>query len=93
MVDVNTIDNYCKTNEIEFIDILKIDTQGYEENVLLGATNMIKNKKIKFIELEIIFFDIYNETLSRQYRKIIGKNYRILRMIIKIIYFQISFIN
>ena len=78
LVDVNTIDNYCKTNKIEFIDILKIDTQGYEENVLLGATNMIKNKKIKFIELEIIFSDIYNETLSiGNIENIIGKNYRI----------------
>ena len=34
MVDIDTIDNYCQSNEIGKIDILKIDTQGYEDKVL-----------------------------------------------------------
>ena len=78
MVDIDTIDNYCQSNEIGKIDILKIDTQGYEDKVLLGATNMINNKRIKFIEFEIIFSDIYSKTLSiGLIENIIGKNFRL----------------
>lgn len=78
MVDIDTIDNFCQSNEIGKIDILKIDTQGYEDKVLLGASNMINNKRIKFIEFEIIFSDIYSKTLSiGLIENIIGKNFRL----------------
>ena len=78
MVEIDTVDNYCQSNEIGKIDILKIDTQGYEDKVLLGASNMINNKRIKFIEFEIIFSDIYSKTLSiGLIENIIGKNYRL----------------
>ena len=77
-VQIDTIDNYSNTNKISTIDILKIDTQGYEEKVLLGALNLVKNKKIKIIEFEIIFSDIYNETLSiGKIENILGDNYRL----------------
>ena len=49
------------------IDILKIDTQGYEDEVLSGATHLIKNKKIKFIEVEIMFDEVYTKTMSFRY--------------------------
>ena len=32
-----TLDKFCKDNSISFIDILKIDTEGFEANVLRGA--------------------------------------------------------
>ncbi len=41
-----------KLNNIKKIDILKIDTQGSELDILLGANKAFKNKIIKFIELE-----------------------------------------
>ena len=34
---VITLDNYVKNNRIDKIDILKIDTQGYEDQVLEGG--------------------------------------------------------
>ena len=33
-VNTDTIDNYCKDNDIDCIDILKIDTEGSEIEVL-----------------------------------------------------------
>lgn len=49
-----------KKNDINFIDILKIDVQGFESEVLEGAINTLKNK-VKIIELEIIFIDYYEK--------------------------------
>ena len=63
-VRINTIDNYLKSQNIEFIDIVKIDTQGYEPKVLEGALNSLKSKKIKTILTEIIISDIYKSNVS-----------------------------
>jgi FkbM family methyltransferase len=59
-VQVRTLDEYVEKNDINFIDILKIDVQGYESEVLQGAINTLKNK-VKIIELEIIFIDYYEK--------------------------------
>ena len=62
--DCKTLDEYCSKNKIEEINLLKIDTQGYEDKVLSGASNLIKNKKIEFIELEIMLDNVYEKTMS-----------------------------
>jgi len=48
-----------KFHNIKNIDILKIDTQGYELNILRGATKTLKSKIVKFIEIEITLENIY----------------------------------
>ena len=53
-VKTDTIDDFCEKNEIDKIDLLKIDTEGHEEFVLKGAELMIKNKKIDVIYTEIL---------------------------------------
>jgi FkbM family methyltransferase len=50
--DINTVDQYCKDNGIQEIDFLKIDTEGYDYRVLLGAKEIIDNKKVKYIQFE-----------------------------------------
>ena len=57
---IETIDDYCNLNNIHHIDILKIDTQGYEDKVIEGAVNMINKGKIDLIKIEIIFSSVYN---------------------------------
>ncbi len=42
-----TLDHYCETNQIEFIDLLKIDVEGAEYQVMLGAKSLFKNKRVK----------------------------------------------
>ena len=59
-----TLDSYCKSKNINKVDILKIDVQGYEDKVLEGAKNLLEASKIKLIELELIFSEIYENTLS-----------------------------
>ena len=59
--EIKTIDNYCEENQINKINLLKIDTQGYEENIIIGATKMIKKNSIDVIILELIFSSIYEK--------------------------------
>lgn len=61
IVEIDTLDNYVEKKEIHKIDLLKIDTQGYERNVLLGSIKTIKLKKIKYIEVEFIVNDSYSK--------------------------------
>lgn len=63
-VDVTVVTgfDFCEKNEINKIDFLKIDTQGFEENVLLGFGEKLKN--VGVITVEISFFDFYEKKSS-----------------------------
>ena len=62
-ISIDTLDNYVKKNNVEYIDILKIDVQGYEDKVLLGSIKSLSNK-IFLIEVEIIFINYYEKKKS-----------------------------
>jgi FkbM family methyltransferase len=49
---VETGDHYCKRNDIQEIDILKIDVEGAEHLVLGGFSEMLENGLIKLIQFE-----------------------------------------
>jgi len=49
---VSTVDRFCQENSIARIDIMKIDVEGFELEVLLGAQGMLVNGKISVIQLE-----------------------------------------
>lgn len=59
-----TLDDYASENNITNIDILKIDTQGFEDKVLIGAKKLLKENRIKLIQLELIFSEIYESPLQ-----------------------------
>lgn len=54
-ISLDTINNFCFSNNINQIDILKIDTEGYEMSVLSGASELIDSCSIKAIYLECDF--------------------------------------
>ncbi len=51
-VMTTTVDLFCERNGIEQIDILKIDTEGFELSVLEGSSSMLSNGNIRFVYLE-----------------------------------------
>ena len=51
------LDNYCKENSIDSIDILKLDVQGYELEILKGAKNCLAFTHIVLTEVSLI--DVY----------------------------------
>lgn len=54
-ITIDTIDLYCAANNISKIDLLKIDTEGFELHVLKGAKQMMQQGKISFIYCETGF--------------------------------------
>jgi FkbM family methyltransferase len=58
-VEVRTLDEFCATNNIQFIDILKLDIQGSELDALKGATELFRQKKIRYVCLEAPFVLLY----------------------------------
>ena len=63
-VKIRTLDNYVKENNIQKIDLLKIDTQGYEDKVLEGSIETIKNNKVSIVLTEIMFDNVYDKYFS-----------------------------
>ncbi len=60
-VKLETLENYIVDNEYKTIDFLKIDTEGYEYEILLGL-----NKKLKDIKL-IMFEHHYDNMIKKNY--------------------------
>ena len=64
LVQQEIIDSQFKKFQCKSIDLLKIDVEGYELNVLQGAVECLKNKKIQFIYLETGLDDRFNSLQS-----------------------------
>jgi FkbM family methyltransferase len=47
-----TLDTFCSEKSIESIDLLKIDTEGFDLVVLEGCCSMLQRRAIKFIFVE-----------------------------------------
>ena len=58
---------------IKNIDLLKIDTEGHEFEVLLGAKNLLKND-IKYILIEIHLSKIYKNYNKNSIERILKNN-------------------
>ena len=52
-INVTTLSHFCRINSIATIDLLKVDTEGFDLEVLKGAQQLLENASIGFIELEL----------------------------------------
>jgi len=57
-VKLTTLDNFIRNNQINMIDILKIDTEGHELYVLKGAKKTLS--KTRYLHIEVTINDIGN---------------------------------
>jgi FkbM family methyltransferase len=57
MIDIKTIDRFCLQNDIDMIDILKTDTEGFDLQVIQGAEQYLNEQRIKFIVSEVGFYE------------------------------------
>jgi FkbM family methyltransferase len=58
-VVTETVDNFCKQQNIEHVDIVKLDVQGAEYAVLSGAQEMLKRQSIDIVYMEMITAPTY----------------------------------
>ena len=52
VVQVQTLDDFCLKNNIDNIDLLKIDVEGFEVEVLQGAQRMLSEHRVRSLYLE-----------------------------------------
>lgn len=52
MVATVTLDRYCRENDVEQIDLLKIDAEGHDFHVLLGAKELFERQLIQVAQFE-----------------------------------------
>jgi FkbM family methyltransferase len=75
-----TIDQYCEQNNINKIDLLKIDTEGHEYSVLLGAKRMLSEGKIALIQFEFNEMNVISRTFFKDFYDLLSPTYKIYRL-------------
>jgi len=55
LVTLRTLDSFCAEENINHIDLLKTDTEGFDLEVLKGAEAMLRARQIQFILAEVTF--------------------------------------
>lgn len=82
VVDVVTVDHYCSQHKINYIDILKSDTQGFELEVFKGAVNMMQKNRIQFVYFEFTFSDMYKglPPFDVVFQLLVENNFRLVNL-------------
>jgi FkbM family methyltransferase len=78
-VEVTTVDDWMARNGAEEIALLKIDTEGYDLNVLKGARRALGERRIRTIQFEFIPANIGTRVTMRDFYEIL-RGYRISRL-------------
>lgn len=79
-VRVETVDAYCAERGIPSIDLLKIDTQGYDLEVLRGAERMVADGRTRLVLVEFTFRPQYRGMAEPDalYRHLADRGFRII---------------
>ena len=59
MIQISTLDLFVEEYFIDNIDFIKIDTEGYEYEVITGANKTIKSLKPRFIQIEMNWHQLF----------------------------------
>ena len=95
-VNVTTIDEYCKSKNINKISFLKIDTEGAEPECLEGAQNLIKQNKVDCVFTELSIGKFYREIeldISMIEKNLLGKFQLVGVGINRDFYTEVKFFN
>ena len=78
-VSIINLDSFCKDHSLEKIHFLKIDTEGFELEVLKGAAHFIKEKNIEVIQFEFNEMNIFSRVFLHDFYTILP-NYKFYRL-------------
>ncbi len=80
VVKLDSVDHFCAQQDIVRIDVLKIDTQGYELEVLGGANQSLESRGVPLIYAEVSFVPYYEgqPLFDEVYRYAYSRGYRLV---------------
>lgn len=81
-IRLSTIDRYCKENNIEKIDYLKLDVEGHEFNILQGSKRMIEEGRIDHIQFEFGGGNLDSRTFFHDFYSLLKDKYKIYRILV-----------
>jgi FkbM family methyltransferase len=80
-IEVQTIDQFCRTEGVGRIAFLKLDVEGHELAVLHGARRMIGDGLVSFIQFEFGPANIYSRTFFYDFWTLLSDQYDLFRII------------
>lgn len=81
-VPVLTLDSFCERERLTHVDVIKIDVEGYEQNVLEGSRNVLRKfKPHLFIELSCQNLNEQNSSPEKMLQILYAEGYTIKRAI------------
>ncbi len=70
-VSVVTLDSLAKSTRLPRVDLLKIDTEGSEYDILLGAQELISTNRVGVVQIEFNEMNLVSRRFVRDFRAIL----------------------
>jgi FkbM family methyltransferase len=80
-VTTTTLDKFCAEHGVERIDYLKIDVEGHEFSVLRGASRMLSERRIRYIQFEFGEANIDSRTFMRDFFELLAPDFEFYRVV------------
>jgi FkbM family methyltransferase len=80
-ITVSTLDEFCASNNINKIDFIKMDVEGYEYKCLLGAKRMLETTDVRFIQFEFGSTSMDARIYFQDFWHLLNKNYHFYRIV------------
>ncbi len=80
IVDVLDLDTFAAEKNLTTIHLLKIDTEGHELEVVKGASNLLRNNRIKAVQFEFNEMNVVSRVFFKDFRDLLP-GFRFFRMV------------
>ena len=80
-IQLCTLDDFCESNGISHIDLLKIDVEGHEFAVLTGADRALQHRAISAIQFEFSTSNIASKTYFCDFWELLSPTFKLFRIL------------
>ncbi len=79
-IKITTVDEFCLSNAVLFIDFLKVDVEGFEWQFFKGANKTLQERKIGIIQFELGVCAVDGKYFFKDIFYLLSPNYTIYRI-------------